>query len=128
MAWFPTLYLRVGVNHVHARNITKNIDASVTPEKPFTTQRVLVGNFLEAELAIRKAIFQVYPRNIWLRPPPYIVVHPLALTEGGLSPVERRALIEVCMAAGGGSGARTVTVHVGAELTDSEVENLIRAK
>ena len=54
---------------------------------------------------------------------PTIVIHPLAVTEGSLSPVEHRVLMEVADCA----GAKRVTVWVGHELNDDEVREKARA-
>ena len=91
--------------------------------KPFTTTRLLVGQFQEAEALFRKGIREVGNGGLF-QVSPVIVIHPLDMVEGGLSEVEERALRELAMSA----GARNVFVHVGALLTDSEVVSLSRNK
>lgn len=63
-------------------------------DEPFTTERLLIGNFESALSLARAAIKQVnLGKNRWVSPK--VVVHPLAYTEGGLSPFEKTLFLEL---------------------------------
>jgi rod shape-determining protein MreB len=49
-------------------------------------------------------------------------MHPLEMTEGGLSEIEKRILNELAI----GAGAMKVVVWVGPELSDTEVREKVR--
>jgi len=83
---------------------------------PFSTPRLLVGQFTEAEEALRDGIGQVL-RGRWSLLPPRVVMQPMAFTEGGLCEVEERVLHELAIA----NGARDVSIWVGNELSDRDV-------
>ncbi|OGB24097.1 MAG: hypothetical protein A3I66_11545 [Burkholderiales bacterium RIFCSPLOWO2_02_FULL_57_36] len=55
--------------------------------------------------------------NFWFAPAPCILVHAMEMTDGGLSQIEERTLLEL----GLGSGGRKVKVYVGPELSDQAV-------
>lgn len=77
----------------------------------FTTTRLLVGNFKEAEELLTKLVKEV-SGNGFFSAKPRLLIQPLEMTEGGLSMVEERVLLEL----GAGAGARHVKVHVGEKL------------
>ena len=54
---------------------------------------------------------------------PRVLMHPLEMVDGGLSPVEERVLHELAAVAGG----RKTTVWVGRSLTDQEVAEKVNA-
>jgi rod shape-determining protein MreB len=91
-------------------------------QEPFTTRRLLIGEFLPAEATLREAMKQLRPGPAYLADP-VVVIHPLVMTEGGLSAVENRVLMEVA----DGAGAKRVTVWTGHQLSDDEVRDKARA-
>lgn len=94
-----------------------------TPNMPFTTTRLLVGNFNTAVDCLRKAIKETL-NNKWGLNTAVILMHPMEMSEGGLSEVEERILMELALA----SGARKVKIHVGPELSKAEaLEHLKKA-
>ena len=111
-----TLYVRVQPNRFLVRHIESGREASADSSPPFTTQRLLIGEFLVAEATLRRAMAEVNFGNAYLAAPS-IVMHPLAMIEGGLAPVEHRVFMEVADCA----AAKRATVWVGHELTDHEV-------
>lgn len=50
---------------------------------------------------LRHALARV-ARGGWLRPKPHVLIHPMAMTEGGLRQVEERAFTELAYGAGAG--------------------------
>jgi rod shape-determining protein MreB and related proteins len=111
-----TLYVRVSRNKLHVRHIKSGRSVHVTSDTPFTTNRLLMGDFLAAEAALRKACAEVQAGPKYLAAP-RVVMHPLEMVEGGLSGVENRVFMEVADCA----GAERIAVWVGHELSDQEV-------
>ena len=71
---------------------------TLIPEKPFSTNRILIGDFIAAENCLVAGAKEMRIRRF----PPFLsfmrpVVHffPKELNEGGLSPVEKRTLYEL---------------------------------
>ena len=111
-----TIYVRVSRDQFHVRNLETRVETTVIAQKPFTTARLLIGQFLVAEQTLRGTLKQVGRRGLFA-PSPNVVIHPLEMIDGGLSEVEERVFREVVVSA----GAKKVFVWVGHELSDSEV-------
>lgn len=118
-----TLYVQVRNNSFRVRHIESRTERDVSARRPFTTTRLLVGQFQEAESLLRQAIREVSGRGLF-QVSPIVVIHPIEMIEGGLSEVEQRIFRELAL----GSGARNVFVHIGAPLTDSQVVAVSRKK
>jgi len=86
------------------------------PFKPFTTKRLLLGDFSIAEQYLKEGIAKVHEGR-WISASPVVVIQPLEMIEEGLSPVEDRLFKELAA----GAGARKMSVWVGHELSDPEV-------
>jgi len=110
------VYVKVYKNKFTVKNVAKNNEVVLSAVKPFTTTRLLVGEFNNAEVLLKEALKKLYTDN-WLAPSPIVVIQPMDMIEGGLSPVEDRILRELAIGAGG----RKVIVWVGKELTNEEV-------
>jgi len=110
------LYIKVKTNSFEIRNIQAGTNVSVISKEPFTTERLLVGQFCIAEKELKKGIKNIIG-NSFLLSKFNAIIQPIDKTEGGLSEVEERVLLEVAT----GAGARTVSVWVGHELSDQEV-------
>lgn len=114
--FFSTLYVRVTRNQFRIRHIESKREVVISARKPFSTKRLLIGSYSNAEELLDDGIEKVR-KGRWFPPPPIIVIQPLEMLEEGLSEVEERVLNEVAAAA----GARKVVVWVGHELSDQEV-------
>jgi hypothetical protein len=113
-----TLYVKVFINSYELRHIESGKTVEVVSKPPFTTTRLLVGEFEQAATVLKKAIAQVYSgENKLFLPSPIVIIQPMAMSEGGLSPVEERCLQELALSA----GARKVIVYIGKPLTDQEI-------
>jgi len=110
----PTLYVRVYRNRMLIRELQAQREQDV--HASFSTERLLVGQFNEARVALRQAI-KLMLRGKWMSMAPTILVQPMEMTEGGLSQVEERIFHEL----GAGVGGRRVRVHIGDELNDEAV-------
>ena len=111
------VYVRIARDRMRLRKVDSGDDIEVLPAAPFTTTRLLVGEFAVAQAALKEGIVKMYGRR-WFRPAPFVLMHPLEMTEGGLSEIEKRILQELAI----GAGARKVDVWVGPELSDAEVK------
>ena len=74
----------------------------VAPSKPFTSTRLLVGTFMPAVVCLKEGLAKVGATG-FLKGKPKLLVHPQAMTEGGLSEIEERCLLEVGLSAGAGT-------------------------
>ena len=110
------LYVRVSRDKLRVRSVESGIEVEVVPPLQFSSARLLVGNFEAAEWALKEGIKKAGLTG-WYRPSPLILMHPLEMTEGGLSQIETRVLQELAI----GAGARKVKVWTGPELSDAEV-------
>jgi len=111
-----TVYVRVSKNQFRVRHVVDKKEVIVSAFEPFTTKRLLVGEFAAAEKYLKEGVKKVHEGR-WFAASPVIVIQPLEMIEGGLSQVEERVLKELAVCA----GARKVVVWVGQELSDQEV-------
>src|SRR5688572_19290629 len=91
-------------NHIEVVNLQDARTSSGSG--PFTTTRLLVGNFPEAETLLTRLLKEV-GSNGFFQAAPRLVLQPLEMTEGGLAMVEERIFREL----GQGAGARYVRLH-----------------
>lgn len=118
-----TLYVQVRKNAFRLRHIESKRERELAAARPFTTTRLLIGQFTEADALLRRAIKEVCGGGLF-QVSPIIVIHPTDMVEGGLSEIEERAFQELAR----GVGARKVYVHIGKPLTDAEVMALGQGK
>ena len=117
------VYLKIRINEVWAKQIEGQTIVKLYADEPFTTDRLLIGNFDSALLLTKAAIKQVnLGKRRWVTPK--ICVHPLDYIEGDLSPVEKRLFWELATAA----NAFDVRVWEGSELSDMQVIELFQTK
>lgn len=115
-----TLYLMLFCD----RHLQQQRDLELLASPPFSHPRLLVGDFANAERALKQAIGALLPRRfLRLQLPPRLLIQPMERLEGGLTALEQRVLLEL----GHGCGARTVRIHVGSLLSDADVERQLRA-
>jgi len=121
---FPNpVYVRVRRNQLRIRHVESGTETTFQADVPFSTERMLIGEFSAAEHALKSALKQAETGR-YLRMPSQILIHPLEMTDGGLSQIEERAFHEVAM----GAGASKAFVWVGPELSDAEVKNKLNGK
>lgn len=111
-----TVYVRVTRNRFRVRHLESGTESVVDAPTPFTTVRLLIGNFGAAEAALKGAFKEIAAGRLFAVAPK-VLIHPVEMVEGGLSEIEDRILREVAI----GAGARAVQVWVGRELGDEEV-------
>jgi len=115
--FFNAVYVKVRRNQFQVLSLKSGFETTVVAQTPFTTTRLLVGQFVVAQNTLKDALKQITKGSL-LAVSPYIVIHPLEMVEGGLSEIEERIYREVAI----GAGASKVVVWVGHELNDSEVK------
>lgn len=117
---FP-VYVQVYKNKFVVRACDgSNRSVTAIPETPFTTCRLLVGDFLPAENTLQSAVKQLQGKGLHIKTPA-IVMHPMEMLEGGLCMVEEKLFRELAM----GAGAHKVALHTGAELNQSQILALL---
>lgn len=115
------LYIKVGKNRIEAKNLSNSSQwITAIPETPFTTHRLLVGQFSAAEPLLTKLVKQLTPKGL-LKKSARMVLHPVVMVDGGLCEVEERIFTEL----GLGSGAHKVKLHTGSELSAEQAIALL---
>jgi rod shape-determining protein MreB and related proteins len=115
-------YVRVRKNRLRVRSLESAKEATFDAQPPFTSARLLVGEFQIAEGLLRRA-FKEMTRGIFAVSP-QVLIQPLEMIEGGLSEVETRCLRELAL----GAGASKAVVWTGAELSDAQVREKLDGK
>lgn len=111
-----TLYVRVRKNDFQIRQIQTGRELSRQSDEAFTTQRLLVGDYLPAERCLSQLLKELLGGSPRLAAP-VIVMHPTEMVEGGLPPIEERVLLELAH----GAGAYRACTWVGSDLSDGDV-------
>lgn len=114
-------YIRIARNRIDVRNIGTGETRARAATRPFTTARLLVGDFVAADELLRSLVDEVRGSPLAVRR--RFVMHALEMTDGGLSPVEERVLLELAASA----GARHAVTWVGPELSDDEARAKLSA-
>ena len=122
-AFSNTVYIRVSKNRFRLKNIGTGAEADVTPTPGFTTTRLLVGQFREAQALLKEAMGKVIGKGLFTVSPK-VVIQPLEMIDGGLSEIEEWVFRELAV----GAGAAKVVVWLGHELSDSEVKGKFDGK
>ncbi len=109
-----TVYIKIYENRVFIRNIDDRKEIELTSTSPFTTERLLIGNFTAIQTLLKKGLKIVVGKKFF---PPIILMHPIEKVDGGLSQVEERILKDLAIIV----GAQSTVLWLGQELTDKEV-------
>jgi len=118
-----TLYIKMHANRFDLKHIESGKLLSAPSDIPFTTSRLLVGEFLAADKTLRTAIQKLY-KGRFFTTKPAVLIHPMEKCDGGLSQIEERVLNELAA----GAGARKIIVWVGHTLSDSEVLDKLKTQ
>jgi len=94
-----TIVVEIFVNRMVLRSLASGHSLEVAPSTPFSHPRMLLGDFNVAERALKEALHKMRKPRFWTMPPK-VVLHPRERLEGGLSPIEHRAITELAIAAG----------------------------
>ena len=111
------LYIKIYRDRIDIRDVGgEKRSLSLRPVSPFTTERLLVGEFSIAEKLLKDG-FKQMNKGILLAYRPLVVIQPMEIVGNEISEVEERILMELAL----GSGAYEAVVWKGHQLTDTEV-------
>jgi hypothetical protein len=110
-------YVRIRRDRIDVRCVETNRNATRAGGPTFSTARLLVGTFSAAGTLLKAAVEECVVASEFIPARRLFVMHPLELSDGGLSEVEHRVLLELAA----GAGASRTVVHEGAELSDDGV-------
>ncbi len=65
------------------------------PDEPFTTKRLLVGSFMPAVNCLKKGLKEIGATGFFKLTRPTLNIYSIEMSDGGLSEVEERCLLEV---------------------------------
>lgn len=121
MFFEQTIYIQIEKDlfkflHVQSGRIIKTQGA-------FSNQRLAIAHFMIAAEALKKGVYEVYPKSFF-RVPPVIIMHQIFNSEGGLCEIEERILREAAFS----SGAKQVFIWEGQPLSASQLENKVYKK
>jgi rod shape-determining protein MreB and related proteins len=119
-----TIYVRVSKNKFRLKNIDSGQEQTAEPLSPFTTSRLLIGQFDVAEKTLKHAFTSIVSRGLFASSP-RVVMHPLEMVEGGLAEVEERVMRELAI---GAASAQKVVVWTGHELSDAEIKGKLNGE
>ncbi|MFE8073461.1 hypothetical protein QQM79_20585 [Marinobacteraceae bacterium S3BR75-40.1] len=110
------LYVKVSRNRFEIMKVSGEpaVEIVSSPE-PFSTSRLLIGEFVRAEHELQQGIQKLLPKKL-IKRRPKVLMHPIEMTEGGLSEVEVKVLREVAF----GAGAYKVELWEGEELSPQQ--------
>lgn len=100
-SWFRRIpvYVQVYTNRIVATRLDTGATVDFKAKTPFSNERIVFAHFVEAEELLRATLAEIIPRGYFSRALK-IVIQQMERTEGGLSSVERRALLDSCEHAG----------------------------
>ena len=110
------LYVRIRRDEFDIRNPGTDQRTITRSLNGFSSERLLIANFSEAEATFIKAVKASSASGMLASPAAFILMHPLEIISGGLSEVEDRVLRDLAARCG-----RSCGIWLGAELSDEEV-------
>ena len=115
------IYIRIRKNTLLVREVGDTLDEIATAQ--FTTSRLLVGEFQIAVAALKTLGVKIKKRhNWWKNPFNSIVIHPLEMSEGGLSEIEQRIYNELVVSSF--NGVKKIKIWIGDELNEQELHDI----
>jgi hypothetical protein len=107
------LYVKIKENLLIIKSIKNGEIITLEATTPFSTKRLLIGQFSVAEKLLKSGVKQL--SKSFIRP--IVIMHPLENIDNELSEVEEKVLKELALSV----GAKEVKLWVGKELTDEEL-------
>ncbi len=116
-------YVCITTNAFEITNLATGETKFSTSDQPFTTNRLLIGEFAVAERTLGLLLMQAVKASSSILPlAPIVIIHPLEMNEGSLSDVEKRVFTELAL----GAGARLAIVYNGPRLTKEQALSLLK--
>ncbi len=103
----PRFYVQVSRESLITRNVLTGKEHKSLDVSPFQHSRVIIADFEKAQLLVSQGILLTRSKAIFR---PIIVIHWVSPLNGGLTPIEARALKEIGLGAVPGLGAYKVFV------------------
>lgn len=125
LKWFKaqTVLIQLYRNRVVIRNIDLGITIDRTCSGKFSNPRMVLADFRVAEEFTRSLLREMSQKRF--APPMKVLVQPMELVDGGISPVEQRSFNDFAQHL----GAKYVFLHLTQEpLSDQRVLELTRGK
>jgi rod shape-determining protein MreB and related proteins len=113
------IYAQISKNRIFFRNPETRTTFESTPSSPFTTTRLIVGEFHPFQHCMKEGIKAVVQPGLFAKRP-LVILQAMELNEGGLSEIEKRILQEGAL----GAGAKSAIIHEGPALSDADIINL----
>jgi len=107
------IYVQIRENSLKIRSVKEDKTIEIDAKIPFSTKRLLVGEFTIATELLSEGLKQLENNFI----APTIVIHPLENIDEKLSEVEEKVFKELALNA----GAKEVKLWLGEELSDKEL-------
>lgn len=114
------IYVKIFENRILAKNVDTAEFADIPAIRPFSHPRSLLGDFEAANETLKTALRAVKGRSFFMMSG--LVLQAMEKIEGGLTPIEQRAFIELAL----GCGASKAVLWQGPSLRDDEVREKIR--
>ncbi len=93
------IYVKVSTDRMEAMRLDTGKIVAYDAAMPFSNSRIVFAHFIEAEDHLKSVIRELIGHRR-ITPNLKIVIQQMERTEGGLSSVERRALVDSCEHAG----------------------------
>jgi rod shape-determining protein MreB len=114
------IYVRLTRNRLEARKLSSSPGAVASASGPFSTERLLIGQFSVASELLSKLLTELVPVKM-LRASIATLMHPIEMMDGGLSEVEERTILELAASA----GAKRCKIYLGAQIDDLEIARML---
>lgn len=115
------VYVKIFNNRFQIRIPEEKREVEILAQEPFSTKRLLIGEFTIASKYFKKVMKKAYGFRITK---PTVVLHPLEKVDGHISEVEKRVFTYLAYSA----DARKVYICTGSELSDEEVLEKVKNK
>lgn len=94
-------YIKLYTDKVNIIRLDKETSVTRLASEKYSNPRLVVANFYHAEQLIRSVLKELLVTNSFLQPSLNIVIQQMEKLEGGLSDIERRALLDLGEHVGG---------------------------
>jgi len=119
-----SLYIRIYSDYIEIRHLEKNIDIKRKAIDRFSNSRLILAEYYVAENFLLNLIKELY-KGERIKSSLQILNQPIAIIDGGLSQVERRAFLDL----GEHIGGRKVIIYEKQDkLTDTLVLDILNSK
>jgi len=110
-------FIKVWVNKMEIVDLETGKTIQRTATDPFSTKRVVFADFLKAEALMRSMLEELEGKRRFPRSK-NIAVQQVVYPDGGLSDIEKRALVDSCEHAG---GKVVLVIEPGSHLSNKDV-------